>query len=394
MTTTNQKVIPGLVWMLAALTALAPLSIDAYLPAFPLMAEDLHVSVHDIELTLSVFLGGFALGQLTGGPISDHWGRRAAIVCGLSIFSLGSIGIILSDSIGVLWGSRFLQALGGGISVVNSAAIVRDLYRGADSARAMSRIAAIMMVAPMLAPALGSLLLMVTGWRSIFILLQVYCLILLWVLWVHLPETRRHDPNRLPLTLAQRYREIILHKKAMGYLLSVAFGNGGMFAFITGSATVYLTYYSVSTAMYPLLFGANVLMILVCNQINARIVHIFGPQKILLTAQAAQVIIGIITLLCILLTPHPLSLLIPLIIMFMGLQGFVMSNGMSCTVEFFPHSAASATALTGAAGFTLGAFAGAAVGLLGDGTPLPMVSVMTGAVGLGLSTRYFLHRTP
>ncbi|WP_417578916.1 multidrug effflux MFS transporter [Nitrincola sp.] len=391
--TSQPRSIPGLLWMLAGLTALAPLAIDAYLPAFPNMAADLGVSVQHIELTVSLFLAGFALGQLTGGPFSDHYGRRMAISTGLVLFILGTLGILISPQIETVWISRFIQAFGGGISVVNSAAIVRDLFRGADSARAMSRIAAIMMVAPMLAPVLGSLLLHIGNWRGIFLVLLVYAITLLLTLRLKLPETRQQQdlPAISPL---RRYLQIIRHRQALGFLASVAFSYAAMFAFITGAAGVYMEHFGASASIFPLLFGANVVVLLICNQINIRIVHRFMPRRLMAIAQWTQCLIGCALLALIGVIELQLWQLVPVMMLFIGLQGFVISNGMASTMEFFPQSAATATALVGASGFALGGLSGALLGLLGDGTPMPMVAIMTLSVFTGIFLRIILHRKP
>lgn len=377
--------------MLAALTALAPLAVDAYLPAFPTMADDFNVPVQRIELTLSVFLIGFAFGQLTGGPFSDHFGRRTAIFSGLVLFLLGSIGIVMGSSLETLWASRFLQALGGGMSIVNSSAIVRDIYKGADSARAMSRISAIMMVAPMLAPFLGSAILHLGSWRIIFVILAIYAVALLLTLKVHLPETRQL--NGLPsLSPFKRYRQILTHRRALGYLMSVALGYGAMFAFITGSSSVYMAHFGVSLALFPVLFGANVVMLLIFNKINARIVHRYTPKRLLALAQYTQIFIGLSLLSLMTLSEISLWQMVLGIMLFIGLQGFIVSNGTASTLEYFPQSAATATALIGATGFTLGGLSGAVIGIFGDGSPLFLMLIMTASVICGVVLRKSLHR--
>ncbi len=377
--------------MLAALTALAPLAVDAYLPAFPTMAGDFEVPVQQIELTLSVFLIGFALGQLTGGPFSDHFGRRAAIFTGLSLFMLGTLGIVIGHSIESLWGFRFLQALGGGISIVNSSAIVRDIYHGADSARAMSRISAIMMVAPMLAPFLGSAMLQVGSWRLIFVLLTLYAVTLLITLKIHLPETRK-SIGQQRLSPLKRYQQVLTDRRALGYVLSVGLGYAAMFAFITGSSGIYMGHFGASETLFPLLFGANVVMIIAFNKLNARIVHHFSPKRLLAVGQYLQITIGVVLIVLMNLTEIALWQMVVGIMFFIGLQGFVVSNGTASTLEFFPQSAATATALVGATGFTLGGIAGAIIGIFGDGSPLFLGVTMTSSVVFGILLRKILHK--
>lgn len=384
--------IPGLILMLAGLTALGPLSTDAYLPAIPAIASDMGVSIHDIEITLGLFLGGFALGQLLGGPYSDRFGRRTAVFTGLSIFLLGALWAMLSDTAPGLWGARILQGFGGGISVVNSMAIIRDRHSGRESAQAMSRMASIIMVAPLLAPVIGALLLELSGWRSIFLFLLVYGLVVALSLVLRLPETLPPRKGPLPNPLLS-YWNVLRNRSALGYLCSVAASYAGMFAFITASPGVYIGYYEISPVIYPILFGANIVSLLLCNRINIRLLHRFTPQQLLQGAQKVQVLAATLLLLGYLLTPAPVWMVLVLVMLFIGVQGFVVSNAMAGTSEFFPHTAATATALIGACGFATGAVGGILTGLLGDGTPLPMICIMfTGAICGFLLSRWLLPR--
>ena len=154
--------------LVAANTALAPFAIDAYLPAMGIIAESIGASIHRTELSISVFLFGFALGQLCFGPLSDRMGRKPVLLGGLVVFMLASLAITMVDSLPTLLLWRFIQALGGGACVVNSAAIVRDCFSGREAAKVMSTMAMIMMLAPLVAPAVGSLLLHVAGWWLIY----------------------------------------------------------------------------------------------------------------------------------------------------------------------------------------------------------------------------------
>lgn len=208
--------IPGLIFILAGLTALAPLATDAYLPAIPTIARDLGHSVHDVELSISLFLAGFSIGQLLGGPFSDHFGRRLSIFIGLGLFATGSLAIFFTPSIEWLWALRVIQALGGGLTVVNTPAIVRDLSSGKESARTLSRMAVILMLAPLLAPLFGSLILQTLGWPMIFGALFIYALMLAITIHRVLPETRRVQLDR-PSAL-RRYWMVLRHRHALGYL--------------------------------------------------------------------------------------------------------------------------------------------------------------------------------
>ena len=383
--------IHGFAWMLAALVALGPLSIDAYLPAIPMMAADLGTSLHQIELTLSLFLLGFAAGQLFGGPFSDRYGRRLTILIGLSLFMAGSLLTAFGTVIEVLWLGRLLQAFGGGMGVVNTMAMVRDRYEGQQSAQVLSQIVTILMIAPLAAPFIGSFLLLFADWRAIFWFLFAYAALLLIVLRRNLPETQDRA-NISMVNPLRRYLGVLKSRPALAFLFTVAMANAAMFAFITGSPGVYMGYYGASETLYPFLFGANIFSLTIANQVNIRLLRRFPARKILATAQVAQAVIGTVMLGSLLWLPLTLFGLVPLVMLFVGMQGFIIANGMSSATEYFPHSAATATALISASGFTLGAVAGALVGAIGDGSPLAMVGIMAICPYLGFTLRSWLQR--
>ncbi len=383
--------VANLLILLAALTALAPLAIDAYLPAIPTMAINFDTSIHNIELSLSLFLAGFSVGQLIGGPISDHIGRRLTIFSGLFIFALGTLGVVFSTSLSSLLSFRVIEAIGGGIAIVNSSAIIRDISSGRDSARNLSHMALIMMLAPLFAPMIGSTILHLSSWPSIFIFLLIYTVIIGLLIYQNIPETRVIHAQKT--SAFQRYLMVLKHRRALGFIFAMCFSSGGMFAFITGSPSVYMGYFGVSEAIFPFLFGANIVSLISANRLNVLLLKRYDAHQLLSLGQFIQLIAGIILLSYVMLFSKPdLAVVVILVMLFVGSQGFIVSNAVSSTVEFFPHNSGTASALLGASGFGAGALTGTLVGLLGDGTPLPMVSVMTGCILTGISLRIIFQR--
>lgn len=383
--------IRSLILFLAALTALAPLATDAYLPAMLDMSTFFNVSIHDTELSLSLFLAGFAIGQLVGGPFSDHFGRRAATGSGISLFCLGTLGIIFSPSIQWVWVFRAVEAFGGGLAVVNSAAVIRDLSKGQESAKHLSNIAVIMMLAPLLAPLIGMLLLHLGSWRLIFEFLLVYGLLIGSTLFFKLPETRQISEDRP--SVFKRYKMLLSHRYAVGFIFSQCFALGGMFAFITGSPAVYMGYFGVSETVYPFLFGLNVVSMMMFNRLNLRLLHKHHPHQLLHVGQAGQLITALLLFTYITLSQSPsLTLVLPLITLFIGFMGLIVSNATSSTVEFFPTNSATATALLGASGFGTGAISGSLVGILGDGTAWPMSLMMLSCALAAPCLRWLMQR--
>jgi DHA1 family bicyclomycin/chloramphenicol resistance-like MFS transporter len=153
---------------LGPLIAVGPLAIDTYLPALPAMADSYGVRVTDVERSVSLYVMGTALGQLLGGPLSDHLGRKPVAWGGLLLFALASLLISLSTALWQLDLLRVIQALGGGATVVVAAASVRDWFDGQEAARVLSNIGLIMLIAPLVAPAVGAMLVLLQGWQAIF----------------------------------------------------------------------------------------------------------------------------------------------------------------------------------------------------------------------------------
>lgn len=380
----------SLIIMLAGLISIGPLAIDAYLPAMPLMAEKLNTSLHQVELSLSVFLVGFALGQLFGGPFSDRYGRRTTIFLGLALCFAGSLWAAFVPNIEQLWLARFVQAFGGGMGVVNTMAVIRDLYSGVDSAKALSRVVSVMMAAPLLAPFLGSSLLLISGWRSIFWALAAYAGVLLYLLYLKLPET--HKPNaKSNISVVQRYKQVLKHRGVIGYLFATAGAQAVLFAFITGSPLLYMQHYGVSTQMFPIYFGLNIVAMLVFNRINVLLLNKLRPEKILVLGQFIQLAAAGVLALSFMFATPPLLFTLALIMLTLGVQGLVMANGTASAVEFFPQSAATTSAAMSASGFSFGALAGALVGIFGSGTPTALLIAMLVSAALGLLLRFIFH---
>ena len=202
-----QNLSPGrLALLLATLVALGPLAIDTYLPALLAMSGHFSVEIHAVEVSVSVYVLGVAAGQWLGGPLSDQFGRKPVAYVGLTLFILGCLSIPLSSTIDMLYMLRFLQALGGGATVVIAAASVRDHFTGKEAARVMTTIGLVMLVAPLVAPAVGALLLKLFGWQSIFYMLAMYGFMLFGIVRFLLP-TVAVKPSSEPL----RQRMFPLH---------------------------------------------------------------------------------------------------------------------------------------------------------------------------------------
>jgi DHA1 family bicyclomycin/chloramphenicol resistance-like MFS transporter len=361
--------------LLALLTAIAPLAIDMYLPAMANMASSLNSDIHHVELSVSTFLLGFALGQITGGPLSDSVGRKPVIYLGLTIFGLASLALIWVTTLDELLILRVVQAIGGGLAVVNSTAIVRDNFDGADIARVLSMIAMIMMAAPMIAPMLGSIVLHFSQWHTIFGVLAAYSAVLILLLVWQLPESHPKH-KRVKRKPWEGYAQVIRHRSARRYIFMLASSFSGMFVFITASPYLYLEHFEQSASMFPWLFGANVAVVMLMNRLNMTLLKFYSPTRLMTTGVAIQ-FSSAIALVVLSFFPDyfTLGIALPLLMAFVGSLGLITANTMGTIMQHFREVAASATALMGVIQFSGGALAGLLWGKLHDGTPMPMMAV-------------------
>lgn len=223
--------------MLAALAMLGPFSIDTYLPAFPAIQSSLDATAIEVQQTLTAYMLSFSVMILWHGPLSDAFGRRNIILGALAVFAVASLACAAVHSIEYLWAFRILQGMSAGAGVVVGRAIIRDLYSGAPAARLLSLVTMIFSVAPAIAPILGGWIVTLLDWRSIFLFLFIYTVLLIWLCYKRLSESlppeRRHPFN--PEFLIGSYKQIlnskIFHLKAG----ALAFNFAGLFLYVAAA---------------------------------------------------------------------------------------------------------------------------------------------------------------
>jgi len=366
--------------LVAANTALAPFAIDAYLPAMSVIAEHIGASIHHTELSLSAFLGGFAMGQLVFGPVSDRLGRKPVLLGGLVVFLLASLVITLVGSLEALLFWRFVQALGGGASVVNSAAIVRDCFKGSEAAKVMSTMAIIMLMAPLVAPVVGSGLLYLADWWLIFVFLAAYAAFLIWLLGTRLPETRAADRSgATPSRVLANYASVLGDRRAMGFITAASMSFAGLFAFVTASPFLYLEHFALTPSLYPLVFGVNVVAMVASNRLNIRLLRWRTPLQNLRLGLGIQLVAALGLVLLVATRLESLATMVPLIVLFAGTIGLIAPNAITSLLDRFHHMSATAAALQGSLQFSCGALAGVLVGAFEVDSAWPIAGTMFGA---------------
>lgn len=372
-----------LLLILGALTAFGPLAIDLYLPAFPALAETFGTDVEHVQLSLASYFIGLALGQLIYGPLVDRFGRRRPLLLGVGLFCLGSLACSLATSLEALVIARFVQALGGCGGLVASRTVVRDLCDPTTTAKVFSQLVLVMGLAPILAPALGGLLLGVFGWPSIFLLLAVFSAVCGLAVARWLPETYPAGLAPRPIRHAlPQYRRLFGDRQFLGHSLVGGFAMAGMFAYIAGSPFVFIELYGVSPQHYGWLFGANAAGFILLAQVNARLLRLAAPRVWLGRWVGFYALAGLALLLVAASRPEALwPLMLPLFCCIASL-GCIMPNATACAMARQGENAGSASALLGSLQFGLAALASSAVGWLHDGSAVPLAAVIAGCGAL------------
>lgn len=373
--------------LLAAIIAITPLAIDMYLPAMPDIAQDLGAHIGDVQQSLSIFLAAYAAGMLLFGPLADLFGRRPLALLGLTGFTLSSLALAFSNHIEIFLLFRVTQAFFGAAATVAAPGLVRYLYQE-HTAKGMSYLSMIMMLAPMLAPGVGSAILLISDWRSIFLVLGSYGVIIFLLIWKYLPEIPR-NPDHPSMDFFSGYTRVLGHSGARPLIFSMMFGSFGFFCFITAVSFVYINYFGVSEQHFSFLFGFNVAVLMLANFVNSRLVTRLGSLRML---RAGLVLaFGCALLLCLFnYLQWGLWFTVLTIAPLMAGLVIVSTNSDALVLMRFPHHSGTATAVTGTLRFGSGAFAGPLLAYFYTGTALPFsFLVLAGVAGVLLCQLWF-----
>lgn len=373
-----------LILLFGALVAIGPLSMDMYLPAMPVMADEFGVSIVSLNNTLSAFLLGYALGQLLGGAFSDQVGRKRIGYIGLAVYVSATFAIAWVGSVEQMLVLRVLQALGGGFSTVIAMASVRDNYPVEELGRRFATLMLIVLVAPLVAPALGSLLL-VFGWKAIFLAKAVYASLMLLLYFVAVPESQPGEWRNLSVKAVFTQCYGVITRRVDGrilpirYSLAMALGASVLMTFVTNASFVYMEYFGVSAAQFPFLFGLSVLGFMSMNLFSMKRLNSANAGYFFRWGLRIQAAAAVVFLTLTLLDIVSLWTVVPSIVLMMSVLGLVAPAGSARYMSFFSQLAGSASSVNTTLMFSLGGLLGGLTGVLYDGTLVPMVAVMTGA---------------
>lgn len=382
----GRAITPALLVTLALLSAVAPFATDLYLPAFPTMVADLNTSATAVQLTLTAFLLGLAVGQLVFGPLSDRYGRIRPLLVGATVCVLASAATVFAPTIEVLVGARFLQGVAGAAGMVIGRAIIADLATGKAAARALSLMMIVGGVAPVIAPLAGGFLVGPIGWRgALAVILALSTLMLVAVLAIvretH-TEHRRAELRASRATLGSPLRDLI-GRTFVGHAIAFCCAFATMMAYISASPFIYQTMMGFSAGQYGAMFGVNALALVGTSAVSARLTVRHDVRRLAgiglatgFVSTAAMVVIAT--------SGIPAGWLALPLLVTVGSMGLVFGNTTALALGAAPRAAGTASAALGATQFGLAAAVSPLVSIGGENTAVPAAVVMMCAITLAV----------
>jgi DHA1 family bicyclomycin/chloramphenicol resistance-like MFS transporter len=362
--------------LVALLMALNAMAIDVILPALQQMGQNLGVGNENTrQLPITAYVATFGLSQLVYGTTSDRFGRRPVLLVGLSVYVIGSLGAALAGDFAMLLAMRAVQGIGAGATRVIAISVVRDTYGGRRMASVMSLAMMVFMVVPIIAPMGGQAILALAGWRAILAAIGLFGLAMTIWCYQRLPETLL-DENRRPLRLGpvvEAFATVIGNRVACGYAIGTGLLFGGLFGFLNSAQQIYQGTYGIG-ALFPLAFSASAVSIAIASFLNSRLVERLGMRRLSHTALLAFAAIS--ALLCVIALLNeghvPFWIFFVCTLTAFTMFAFMGTNFNALAMDPLGHVAGTASSVVSSLQTILGGALGAVVGLLYDGTVLPL----------------------
>ncbi|NEG90823.1 Bcr/CflA family multidrug efflux MFS transporter [Leclercia adecarboxylata] len=364
----------SIVFILGLLAMLMPLSIDMYLPALPVIAEQFGVPAGSAQMTLSTYILGFALGQLLYGPMADSLGRKPVVLGGTLVFAGAAAACAMAQSIDHLIVMRFFHGLAAAAASVVINALMRDIYPKEEFSRMMSFVMLVTTVAPLVAPMVGGAVLVWFSWHAIFWLLALAALLASAMIFFFIKETlpAEHRQKFHIRTTLGNFASLFRHKRVLSYMLASGFSFAGMFSFLSAGPFVYIELNHVSPQHFGYYFALNVVFIFVLTMINSRFVRRVGALNMFRIGLWIQFVMAVWMVVTAFFDVGFWTLVIG-IAAFVGCISIVSSNAMAVILDEFPHMAGTASSLAGTFRFGIGAIVGALLSLATFTNAWPML---------------------
>lgn len=366
-----------LIVLLAATSALGPAAMQILLPAIPVIRDSFAVSTEVAQLTLSLSMLAIAMGTLTFGPLSDKFGRKKIMLVGLGITLLGSLLCYMAHSIEMLIISRVIQAFGGSVGLVLARAIVRDVYGAQEAARVIATLVMVMVVIPMLSPALGGEMMLLFGWESVFLVIAVMSFVVAVFLSYKLPETLAESvPFAGVGAMLSNYLSLFRSRVFCGYAFCVTFVSVVFFSFISAAPEIMVSVLNRPATEY----GYYFIMVPAGFMAGNYVARYFGrsySMNQMISVGASIGVAGIVLTIAVQLAGmhHPLALFAPVALAIFG-NGITLPNAQAAAINEFPKYAGSASGLTGFLQMAFSAMAAQLVAVIYNGTVYPLLVLM------------------
>ena len=380
--------------VLGLLSAIGPFAIDMYLPALPAIASDLQASTAATQMTLMAFFFAFGVCQIVYGPVSDMVGRKPPLYFGIVLFAFGSIGCGLAPSISWLIFFRFVQGLGAAAVMVIPRAVIRDLHTGADATRLMSLVMLVFSVSPILAPLVGSGLIVPFGWRAVFVAVTLASVLSFLLVAFVLPETRPPE-ERVEVSVRSvlnGFGELFRDWRFLGLTFIGGFGMASFFAFLASSSFIYIGHFGLTPTQYGLTFSVNAISFIGASQFSGYLAERFGISRVISVAVSC---FTVATLALFAMTAAGVDNLAALVVMLFianAWLGLVIPSTMVLSLEDHGPIAGMASALGGTLQMITGAVMIVVASVFFNGTALPMVAtIAVCAVAAFILTRLTLR---
>ena len=360
------------------LIAVGAFAIDMYIPGFAAIAAELHTDPGTVQLSMTAFFVALGAGQVFWGPLSDSVGRRGPIFAGLALFAVASAAAAFAPGIGWLIAARFVQGLGAAGATVVPMAVIRDEHTGPDAAQMLSLAILSLSISPILAPVAGGFMVQYVSWRLIFVVLVAIGLGT-WVL-THflLPET--HPPDRRvsarPLPVLLTYGRLLKNRRFLVPVLIAGCGQALLFLFISGAPFVIVTLHGVSPTNFGLLFALHAMTLIGLSQLNAKAMRRFGALRIMGVGSVLATLAGLALFALIAGGMTALWPLLALTLTIFASLSLILGPAFLTAMEPFGATAGAAAALATGMEFACSSTMTGLMGVLADGTALPMAALL------------------
>ncbi|MBM6508143.1 MULTISPECIES: multidrug effflux MFS transporter [Staphylococcus] len=364
--------------ILGALTAIGALSIDMFLPGLPDIQNDFHTTTSNAQLTLSLFMIGLALGNLFAGPISDSIGRRKPLWISMLIYTIASLGIVFVTNIQVMIALRFIQGITGGAASVISRAIASDMYKGKELTKFLSLLMLVNGVAPVIAPAIGGVILSFAVWRMVFIILTVFGVLMVIGTLTKVPESLQEDEKDSNgiREMFKNFKHLLFTPKFVLPMAIQGFSFIMLFTYISASPFIVQKIYHMSALQFSIMFAGIGITLIISSQLVGFLVDYVDRQRLLKIVTFIQ-IFGVVLVIFTLLNHMSFWILVIGFIILVSPVTAVASLGFSIAMDESTRGRGSASSLLGLVQFLLGGVMSSLVNVMGEHNVMPYVTIIS-----------------